>query len=176
MFSEAENDLNFFKISIYLILILFYFVLFSNIFLYFSKHGKWLTLWWSVNLSDNWAFNVWTVKFINTPTTINSQVNCNMLLFVLDIVHIVTGWSIHSHPHTRWYSQSRTFHTFLSYLYVYLSKAEYVSQSKFACIHANHVQLLDQESYLALQWRVYMTIICFIGSPCYNSVIANIGR
>ncbi len=70
-----------------------------------------------------------------------TQVNCNMLLFVLGSVCIVTGWSIHSHPHTRWYSQSQTFHTFLTYLYVYFSMAEYVSQSKFACIqHANHAQ------------------------------------
>ncbi len=89
------------------------------------------SLWWLVNLSDNWAFNVWTVNFIKTPTTINTQVNCNMLLLVLGSVCIVTGRNIHSHPHTRWYSQSRTFHTFLSYLYVYLSKAKYVSQSKF---------------------------------------------
>ncbi len=35
------------------------------------------TLWWSVNLSHNWALNVWTVTFIKTPTTINIQVNCN---------------------------------------------------------------------------------------------------
>ncbi len=28
------------------------------------------TLWWSVNLSDNWAFNVWTVNLIKTPTSI----------------------------------------------------------------------------------------------------------
>ncbi len=80
--------------------------------------GSWLVLfdsmclgilWWSVNLSDNWAFNVWTVNFIKTPTIINKQVNCNMLLFVLGSVCIVPGWSIHSHPHTRWYSQSQTF-------------------------------------------------------------------
>ncbi len=32
---------------------------------------------WSVNLSHNWAFNVWTVDFIKTPTAINTQVNCN---------------------------------------------------------------------------------------------------
>ncbi len=25
-----------------------------------------ITLWWLVNLSDNWAFNVWTVDFINS--------------------------------------------------------------------------------------------------------------
>ncbi len=35
------------------------------------------TLSWSVNLSHNWALNVWTVTFIKTPTTINIQVNCN---------------------------------------------------------------------------------------------------
>ncbi len=102
------------------------------------------TLWWSVSLSDNWPFNVWTVNFIKTPTTINTQFNLQYVLFVLGSVCIVTGWSNHSHPHTRWYSQLQTFHTFLSYLYVYLSKEEYVSQSKFACIqHANHVQLLE---------------------------------
>ncbi len=95
-----------------------------------------------------WAFNVWKVNFIKTSTTINTQVNCNMLLFVLGSVCIVTGWGIHSHPDIRWCSQSQTFQTFLSYLYVYLSKAEYASQSKFACIqHANHTQLL--ESYLS---------------------------
>ncbi len=50
--------------------------------------------------------------------------------------------------HTRWNSQSWTFDTFLSY--VYLRKTEYVSQSKFACIqHANHAQLL--EIWLAMQ-------------------------
>ncbi len=73
-----------------------------------------------------------------------------MLLFVLGSVCIVTGWSIHSLPHTRWYIQSQTFHTFLSCLYVYLSKAEYVSQSKFARLqHTNHAQLL--ESSLAME-------------------------
>ncbi len=61
-----------------------------------------------------------------------------MLLFVLDSVHIVTGWSIHSHPHTRWSSQSQTFHTFLSYLYVYLSKSEYVSQSNL-CVYNTQI-------------------------------------
>ncbi len=55
-----------------------------------------------------------------------------MLLFVLISVCIVIGLSIRSHQHTKWFSQSRTFHTFLSYLYMYLSKAEYISQSKFA--------------------------------------------
>ncbi len=37
------------------------------------------TPWWSVNLCDNWAFNVWTVNFIKTPTTINTHVNYNMV-------------------------------------------------------------------------------------------------
>ncbi len=45
------------------------------------------TLWWSVNLSDNWAFNVWIVNFIkkikkkklNKSTTINTDVNCYMV-------------------------------------------------------------------------------------------------
>ncbi len=102
------------------------------------------TLWWSVNLSHNWAFNVWKVNFIKTPTTINTQVNCNRLLCVLGSVCIVTGWSIYSHPHTKWYSQSQTIHTLLSYQYVYLRKPEYVSQSKCACIqHSNHAQLLE---------------------------------
>ncbi len=46
--------------------------------------------------------------------------------------------------HTSWYIQSETFHTFLFYVYVYLSKAEYVTQSKFACIEqANHTQFLE---------------------------------
>ncbi len=45
-----------------------------------------------------------------------------MLLFVLGSVCIVAGWSMHGHLHTSWYSQSQTSHTFLSYLYVYLSK------------------------------------------------------
>ncbi len=76
------------------------------------------TLWWSVNLSDNWAFNFRTVNFIKTPTTVNTQVNCNMVCLFWDSVCIVTGWSINSHQHTRWYSQSQTFHT-LSYLYVW---------------------------------------------------------
>ncbi len=31
---------------------------------------KFSTLWWSVNLSDNWAFNVWTVNLIKTLTII----------------------------------------------------------------------------------------------------------
>ncbi len=69
----------------------------------------------------------------------NTQVNCNMLLFVLGSVCIVTGWSIHSHPHTRWYSQSQTFHIFLSYIHVYLSKAEYVSQSN---LHVYNTQIM----------------------------------
>ncbi len=34
------------------------------------------TLWWSVNLSHNWALNVWTVTVIKTPRTINIQINC----------------------------------------------------------------------------------------------------
>ncbi len=58
------------------------------------------------------------------------------------------------------YSQSWIFHTvtFLSYLYVLLSKTGYVSQSKFACIqHANYAQLL--ESLLVLQWRVHIYVI-----------------
>ncbi len=29
--------------------------------------------------TDNWAFNVWTVNFIKTPTTINTKVKCNMV-------------------------------------------------------------------------------------------------
>ncbi len=74
-----------------------------------------ITLWWSVNLSHNWVFNVWTVNLIKTLTTINHQVNCNRLLFVVGSLCIVTGWSIYSSPHTRWYSKSWTFYTFLSY-------------------------------------------------------------
>ncbi len=31
-----------------------------------------------VNLSDNWAFNVWTVNFINS-TTINTKINSHSL-------------------------------------------------------------------------------------------------
>ncbi len=43
------------------------------------------TVWWSVNLSDNWVFNVWTVNFINCHTTINTQVICNMLCLFLAV-------------------------------------------------------------------------------------------
>ncbi len=64
-----------------------------------------------------------------------------MLLFVLVSVYIVTDWIIYSHPHTSWNSLSWTFHP-LSYLYVYLSKAEYVSQSRQNML-ANHAQLLE---------------------------------
>ncbi len=112
-----------------------------------KKHNIY-TLTWNYSLVigkhyDNWAFNVWTENFIKTLTTINTEVNCNMLFFDLGSVCIVTGWGIHSHPHTGWCSQSQTFYTFSSYLYVYLSKAEYASQSKFVCIeHTNYAQLL----------------------------------
>ncbi len=59
-------------------------------FLWTTKYQSGL-LWWLVNQYDNWAFNMWTVYFINF--------HCNMLLFFfLGCVCIVTGWSIHSHP------------------------------------------------------------------------------
>ncbi len=32
----------------------------------YKKHIWNFTLWWLVNLSENWAFNVWTVNFINS--------------------------------------------------------------------------------------------------------------
>ncbi len=64
------------------------------------------TPWWSINLSDNWAFNAWIVNFI--------KLHC---LFWA-VLCIVTDWSIHSHPYTSLYIQSGTLHTFLSHMCV----------------------------------------------------------
>ncbi len=93
------------------------------------------TLWWSVNLSGNWAFNVWIVNFINLQLLIVRLVNHNMPLFVLDnAVHCV--WLKHSQPPTPCDTAShRTLHTFLSNLCVYLSKAESVSQSDLCVVY-----------------------------------------
>ncbi len=56
--------------------------IFIYLFIYFLHFLPFIppsTLWWSVNLSDNWPFNVWSVNLIKTLTTINTQVNCNMV-------------------------------------------------------------------------------------------------
>ncbi len=59
----------------------------------------WLpTLWWFVNLSDNWAFNVWTVNFINSHNSSQLQyaifcsgqcVYCDWLKYSLPPTHQV---------------------------------------------------------------------------------------
>ncbi len=53
------------------------------------KHVPPPLLWWSVNLSDNWAFNIWTVNLIKTPTIINTQVNCNMVCLFWESMYIL---------------------------------------------------------------------------------------
>ncbi len=67
------------------------------------------------------------------PTAQVNYVIFHCLFWAVCVLWLAEAFT--THPHTRWYSQSRTFQTFLSYLYVYLSKAEYFSQSKFECIH-----------------------------------------